>query len=258
MNIDPTITAAGTALIVNFITRGDLGPGKTLTDIWDVVLGNYFHALNEKSKAKYQQKIDEFKRTLGEKIIAIPENQVQDPKMSIVGPALEASKYYFDEKEIRNMFANLIASSMDSTYNGLVQHSFVEIIRQLSPYDAKLFNTLEEEFAINYKTKDIAIDSLNTEYTKLLVSSDLKASRGYNYKNEYFKDGIKNAISLSNLKRLGLIDFYESSELLKQNSYSIAIDEIDLTPPSNLCTITYCYITALGKAFKEVCIKDSL
>ncbi len=119
--------------------------------------------------------------------------------MSIVGPALEASKYYFDEKEIRNMFANLIASSMDSTYNGLVQHSFVEIIRQLSPYDAKLFNTLEEEFAINYKTKDIAIDSLNTEYTKLLVSSDLKASRGYNYKNEYFKDGIKNAISLSNL-----------------------------------------------------------
>nr|DAV44380.1 MAG TPA: protein of unknown function (DUF4393) [Caudoviricetes sp.] len=120
MNIDPNITAAGTALIVNFITRGDLGPGKTLTDIWDVVLGNYFHALNEKSKAKYQQKIDEFKRTLGEKIIAIPENQVQDPKMSIVGPALEASKYYFDEKEIRNMFANLIASSMDSTYNGLV------------------------------------------------------------------------------------------------------------------------------------------
>lgn len=178
--------------------------------------------------------------------------------MSIVGPALEASKYYFDEKEIRNMFANLIASSMDSTYNGLVQHSFVEIIRQLSPYDAKLFNTLEEEFAINYKTKDIAIDSLNTEYTKLLVSSDLKASRGYNYKNEYFKDGIKNAISLSNLKRLGLIDFYESSELLKQNSYSIAIDEIDLTPPSNLCTITYCYITALGKAFKEVCIKGLL
>ncbi len=33
MNIDPNITAAGTALIVNFITRGDLGPGKTLTDI---------------------------------------------------------------------------------------------------------------------------------------------------------------------------------------------------------------------------------
>lgn len=258
MDTTNTIITIGTTIATTLAAKGIESPGKSLGNLWDIAIGNRIAAAYEKSKFKHNLNVEDFKNKLINNVSAIKKENLQEPKISIVGPALEASKYYFEEEEIRELFANLIVSSMDSTYNGLVQHSFVEIIKQLSPYDAKLFNTLEEEFTINYKTKDIIIDSLNTEYTKLLGFSDLKASRGYNYKNEHFKDKIKNAISLSNLKRLGLIDFYESSELLKQNSYSIAIDEIDLTPPSNLCIITYCYITALGKAFKKVCIKDSL
>lgn len=253
-----TVTTILVSAATAFSTKAVEGPIQTFNDIWNGAFGYKIKYWAKSKECLAEQNYKKYISSIDEKVSKIKEENLQEPQLSIVGPALEASKYYIEEDKIREMFANLIASSMDSTYNGLVQHSFVEIIRQLSPYDAKLFNTLEEEFTINYKTKDITIDSLNTEYTKLLVSSDLKASRGYNYKNEYFKDEIKNAISLSNLKRLGLIDFYESSELLKQNSYSISIDEVDLTPPSNLCIITYCYITALGKAFKEVCIKDSL
>ena len=57
--------------------------------------------------------------------------------MSVVGPALEASKFYIEEDEIRGMFAKLIASSMDKTQSINIHPSFVEIIKVLSPLDAK-------------------------------------------------------------------------------------------------------------------------
>ena len=108
-------------------------------DLMKVIYGNRVHYLSEKQQLRFGNQLKNFKQELENSTSNIQEENLQEPKMSIVGPALEASKYYFDEKEIRDMFVKLIASSMDSTYNGLVQHSFVEIIKQLSPYDAKLF-----------------------------------------------------------------------------------------------------------------------
>lgn len=258
MKLDSTIVAAGTALVVNFITRGDLGPGKTLADIWDVILGNYFHALNEKSKAKYQEKIDDFKKTLGEKIVSIPEDQVQDPKMSIVGPALEASKYYFDEKEIREMFSNLIASSMNSTYNGIVQHSFVEIIKQLSPYDARLFASLDNNEAII----DIILENDKGHYHRLVTEFFISDS---------FSDYTQNSISLINLEKQGLIkifyDLHLTNDLYyskyENSTYYKEIKNKSWGPVDNLRSKVsmkkYKFeVTPLGKAFKEICVKDSL
>lgn len=233
--MNPHLTAAGVSLITNFITRGDLGPGKTLTDIWDVVLGNYFHALNEKSKAKYQLKIDDFKQKLGEKILNIPKENVQDPQLSIVGQALEASKYHFDEEEIREMFANLIASSMDSTYNGLVQHSFVEIIKQLSPHDAKLFKSLEMTSILFMHGNDYSFSSTDFPHFEL------------------------NTLSLNNLKRLGLIDIiynYAINDSKEANTWERLIHPSRklFDRPKEI----FCHITRFGTAFKKVCIKDSL
>ncbi|WP_267814141.1 Abi-alpha family protein [Staphylococcus aureus] len=44
---------------------------------------------------------------------SVPENNLQEPQFSLLGPALEASKFYISEKTLSNMFAKLIASSMD-------------------------------------------------------------------------------------------------------------------------------------------------
>lgn len=258
--VDPTQTLVtiGTTIATTLAAKGIEAPGKTLGQIWDIAIGNRIAAVYEKSKAKHNLNVEDFKSKLINNVSSIPKENIQDPKISIIGPALEASKYYFDEKEIRDMFANLIASSMDSTYNGLVQHSFTEIIKQLSPHDAKLFNSLEEKFIINEHASRIRTNSFFYNYNYNIFKSNInssesniESSRGYFYTNEKFNDYGKNYISLSNLKRLGLIDFYEVNELLTQDVGFSA-------PPSNLSTITYCYITALGEAFKKVCIKDSL
>jgi len=251
MVVDPNITAAGVSLVTNFITRGDLGPGKTLGDIWDIVLGNYFHALNDKSKIKHQVQVDDFKNKLAEEILKIAKEKLQDPRMSIVGPALEASKYYFDEKEIREVFANLIASSMDSTYNGLVQHSFVEIIKQLSPYDAKLFKSFKD-----MEPYVSLIDVYDKGLNKTIIDRM--------YISQSFNDYKLNEISIDNLIRLGFIKIEEESHLDKDSLYEHyskfgTLASVLKTYDNNkFCVKKYFVITAFGKAFKKVCIKDSL
>src|SRR5690606_2559977 len=101
-----------------------------------------------------------YKKQVAQKIIEIDENNLQEPPISVVGPALEASRFYIEEQELREMFANVIASSMDKSKSNHVHHSFVEIIKQLSPDDAnniRLFKDRDNlpivEFKLNYTQK---------------------------------------------------------------------------------------------------------
>ncbi len=64
--------------------------------------------------------------------------------MRIVGPAVEASKYFIEEAHCRDMFAKLIASSCDSSKTRFVHPVFPEIIKQLSPLDAKFLMLFKE------------------------------------------------------------------------------------------------------------------
>lgn len=251
--IDPTQTLVtiGTTIATTLAAKGIEAPGKTLGQIWDIAIGNRIAAVYEKSKAKHNLNVEDFKSKLINNVSSIPKENIQDPKVSIIGPALEASKYYFDEEEIRDMFANLIASSMDSSYNGLVQHSFVEIIKQLSPHDAKLFKSFASTEAFVSLVKINSEGHSNTCTDKLYINSD-------------FSNYHINEISMDNLIRLGLIetndDLYLTDDSLYNHYSKIAPVYTPLKAPRNsiVCIKKFFKITSLGKAFKKVSIKDSL
>ena len=57
---------------------------------------------------------------------------------------MEASKYYFEEKELREMFSKLIVCSLNSSKSNMVHPSFIEIIKQLSSTDAILLKKISE------------------------------------------------------------------------------------------------------------------
>ncbi len=245
--IDPTQTLVtiGTTIATTLAAKGIEAPGKTLGQIWDIAIGNRIAAVYEKSKAKHNLNVEDFKSKLINNVSSIPKENIQDPKVSIIGPALEASKYYFDEKEIRDMFANLIASSMDSSYNGLVQHSFVEIIKQLSPYDAIFFKNisgfiqaydLKEDNSIFFRCFSILPDFLDYEV---------------------------NAISINNLHRLGLLDLIPYFSI-ENNPYKNFIENSTYIKEfekkhDKFSMQSHAYIVSpLGRSFKKVCIKGSL
>lgn len=95
-----------------------------------------------KKRAKIEQDIENFKAEIALEISKIDPDKKVEPKLSIVGPAIEASKFYIEEDSIRLMFAKLIAASVNNEYKNLTIPAFVEIIKQLSPLDAQNFSYL--------------------------------------------------------------------------------------------------------------------
>lgn len=113
------------------------GPIESLTQIWTLTFGRFPDNLYQKYKIKQAADLEKYAKEVAKNIEKIPEENIKEPKMSVVGPALEASKFYMEEDEIRSMFAKLIASSMDKTQSDNIHPSFVEMIKMLSPLDAQ-------------------------------------------------------------------------------------------------------------------------
>lgn len=113
------------------------GPIESLNQIWYLAFGRFLDDAYQSHKAKQAINLEKMKRSLEENIQKIPEENIQTPKFSVVGPALDAAKFHIEEDEIRHMFAQLITSSMDSSKSDDIHPSFVEMIKMLSPLDAK-------------------------------------------------------------------------------------------------------------------------
>lgn len=199
------LTAAGGAAISSVFK----GPAETFSQLWYY---NFGYKVDIKVRQRKQEVDNLFLKDIVTEVSNIPIDQIQEPKLSVLGPALEASKYYIDDEELRSLFAKLIAASMDNSKNEVLQPAFVEIIKQMSPIDAKNLINL-------YDIKD----KQNPIVSIILESKDSK-----NYKevfDHFYIENIGNishirvASSLLNLKRLGLIEINYGVFLSDENRY---------------------------------------
>ena len=85
------------------------------------------------------ERIKDFVHTrVAEKLKDVPPERITSPSPSVAGPALEALRYAGHDPDLREMYANLLAASMDAATAQNAHPAFVEIIKQLSPDEAKL------------------------------------------------------------------------------------------------------------------------
>ncbi|MDD7637099.1 MAG: alanine racemase [Clostridiales bacterium] len=110
--------------------------GENMGLLVDGVMG-WLGYWGQKQQIKRAVLLEEYKKQIAKKIAEIPEENLIEPPVRIVGPAIEASKFFIEETTCRKMFAQLIASSCNSAVSGAVHPSFPEIIKQLSPLDAR-------------------------------------------------------------------------------------------------------------------------
>lgn len=113
------------------------GPIKSLEDWWYV---SYGHDLSEQASMLRQRQevnVEAYKTEILKEVAKIDPNHVKEPELKILGPSLEASKYYVEDEPLRIMFAKLIASSMDESKENTIHSSYVEIIKQMAPLDAE-------------------------------------------------------------------------------------------------------------------------
>jgi Abortive infection alpha len=185
------------------------------------VIGNGFSAFFNtlftpvyKWEIRNKYSIQKYEEEIKQKYLAIPEDQRLEPKLNIVGPALEASKYHIEEEEIRSMFANLIASSMNTELASKTHPAFVEIIKQLTPLEAKLLKFLIDSKRVPVG-QIVVIHAKNTEKFDIWINN-IFPFEGLNKDNFIIYTS-----AIDNLKRLALIEIdmnkhYDDEKLYEQ------------------------------------------
>ena len=92
----------------------------------------------EKWILQKEYNIAETKKLLEEKLKNVKPENIEPPEAHVAVPALQYLSYCMDNEELRDMYANLLANSMNSVVKKGVHPGFVEIIKQLSPDEAKV------------------------------------------------------------------------------------------------------------------------
>ncbi|WP_288394592.1 DUF4393 domain-containing protein [uncultured Vagococcus sp.] len=225
------------------------GPIQTLEDLWYINFGYKSSDKVAQLREKQAINIEKMRNETITEAAKISPDDIQEPKLNIIGPALEASRYYIDEDELRNMFAKVIASSMDKSKENKIHPSFVEIIKQLSTLDAKIL---------------LSFNNSNSHPIGKLIE---QRSNGYFIvvDNFYLHETIENyylpdiSASVSNLIRLGLIEItdqqiIESEYFMKNRTVTSFIDTLINTDKSVLnIKSKRLDVTPYGKNFIWTC-----
>ena len=125
-------TAHATGQIISFIPR--------TIKVW---LGKW-----EKWIMNGEYAIRETEMLLAEKLKHIPEDKIVEPEPYVAVPALQQLSYSLDSEELRELYANLLSSSMNIDKKGEVHPAFVDIIKQLAPDEAKLLKYFSSQEVI--------------------------------------------------------------------------------------------------------------
>lgn len=253
--MDPIITTAtigfASAFTGSAINKAE-GPGRALDDIMTLIGFDKLHEVAEKKRINREQNIQSYKESIAQKISAIPEENIKEPPLSIVGPALEASKFYIEEHELREMFSSVISASMDSSLDNKVHPSFVDIIKQLSPHDALVLSKIKEDYshvggAIPAMKMIIKVENGEKVIFPLIVL----------FKNDLIFE--LNAISINNLSRLGIINIDMNMWSTDESKYTRYFDNpilkhvINQNPEMSLSKGSF-VLNDFGKNFIDICV----
>lgn len=229
------------------------------------------HFSAEKMRLQQAHDLEAFKKSLSDKLNAKPKECLVEPRMQVVGPAVENAKYCMDEPKIREMFQNLLANAADERYQSKVHPSFSAIIAQMSPLDAEnlsLFRKKEVYPIARYKF-NLSGGGEYVSFTHcFLVNSKMKTADELELQ----------AASLSSLERQGLIEIiygqllldktvyepFENTEIMQRSRITLSIYqamENENTPDDMRHTSVtqqngIVKLTPFGKEFTQVCFSS--
>jgi hypothetical protein len=244
----------------DFIDKGLSEPaqkvGHTLSSLWELVFGGFETYVQKKQFSRLSD-LNEFKKEVEKNIANVPPEKLVEPPLNVIGPTIEASKYYFESPDLRSMFAKLIAASINRDTIKETRSSFVEIIKQLSPLDAQ--NLMQFKISDQYPIAEYKYIDEKGNYNTQLSNVFLE--------NKSVTDELLNAQSITNIARLGLTRIrYDESyitksryEKFKNTSYYKSLcQSIQIGMITNYTKVDVgegiIRLTPFGKSFIKICI----
>lgn len=231
--------------------------GQTLSDIWYLVFGGISQKA-AKRRMKYEHDLELYQQELADSISKIPKEKKSEPDIQVTAQALENSKYCLDSSELRELFVNLISKSMDSDFENDIHPSFAEIIKQMSPLDARILKSLQPSRSfplVDYIVEDKHVKDYEIKLSNVYISdfSEISIEQASN--------------SISSLNRLGIIEIDTHSILSQKTTYApyketsyyqkLLMDTRRRFAFKQANIREYLgRFTPLGKNFFQVCVKD--
>jgi hypothetical protein len=156
----------------------------------------------------YDRIKDYLEATLAEKLKDVPPERIVTPSPAVAGPAVEALRFAANEPTLREMYANLLATGMDANTAQNAHPAFVEILKQLTPDEARLLAFLYSGHEIDFKQPALVSGRIELmaggrSYTKEVTRYSLfhqSAECSYPHLVDSYYD---------NIRRLGLIDILQ-------------------------------------------------
>ena len=227
-----------------------------------VMLGDFHLWLLQK-----EENLRKIGEAITEKTKDIPDDQLVPPEPYVAIPAIQSMSYCMDSDELRDMYANLLASSMCKIKKSGVMPAFVDIIKQLCPDEAKILKFVYNSGHSRYIPAVTVKLSKEGEFSfiSLLINHSLVGKEaGCEFPSN-------TTAYLDNLTRLGLITsppgayliaegFYSSLEECEEVKKCMKIPQAFRDGGYNKAKIEKsCYrMTSFGKCFCRSCVEKPL
>jgi len=194
------------------------------------------------------------------KVEKIPEEKQCEPEPYVAVPAIQQIAYCFDSEVLRDMYANLLASSMNTDKKWTVHPSFVDVIKQITPDEAKLLKTLPRSSKLFIPLVDLKVSFDNKVGENIIARNIVQ-----DYLYDICESPENMSSYLENLERLKLIKIPEDQYIVDDSRYSkinesARVLKLKATPlpEGNKYTIgkKLLYVTDYGLSFIRCCIDE--
>lgn len=199
------------------------------------------------------------KKLLEAKLEKIGAEHIVTPEPYVAIPALQAISYAMSSEVLRNLYANLLACSMNDSMKNRVHPAFVEIIKQLSPDEAKFIKLLANEDNVPL----LGVRRVVNEEGGFFIELDNFTCIAEKVCDNH--NPVDIARYIDNLCRLKIIEVPEGRYLAGENTYKflenhpIVMKLMNTSLPEGQrweIEKKKLEITAFGNEFINVCVKD--
>lgn len=192
-----------------------------------------------------------------EKIQALPEEKLVEPESYVAIPAMQQLSYCVNNEELRELYANLLVSSMNVDKKWQVHPAFVDIIKQLTPDEAKFIKSLKPDMYTIHPLIDVRMEMANKGGVTIIsnfTTTGIDELEHPEYICRY----------IDNLIRLSIIVIPPNSRMIHMPKYDplithpILTESIPKDKPNDLI-VRYEYkcfnLTSFGLNFINICCK---
>lgn len=155
---------------------------------------------------------------VSKKLEDVPVENICSPDPAVAGPALESLRYTGHKPALSEMYANLLASSMDKETAKTAHPGFVEIIRNMSSDEARVLAYLLE----NQVAPVIDVNRKLSNRGGTTAINELVSFLGVDAKCEHPELA---SSYLVNLERLGLIEIHREGHLTRDGIYDRLLND---------------------------------